>query len=169
MRTQIVKKAIEASEGHKACLKQSVYAMVETVDGDIVYGSNKMLNEVSSCPRDGAGCASGEGYDMCKTVCNQNAHAEVDAMQAAEREGYDLEGAKLTLVGHTYCCENCTNEMLSRNIARVEILDPDGKIDVVLDLTTLAQSVLDDKLLNTTPKPHASKVKKQKKNTRMNP
>lgn len=83
MRQQIIEKSIASSNGQKACLKQSVYAMVETIDGQIVYGSNKMLNEVSSCPREDQGCATGEGYSMCKDVCNQNAHAEVDAMQTA--------------------------------------------------------------------------------------
>lgn len=44
-----------------------------------------MLNNVSICPRDVAGCVSGEGYHMCREICNQVAHAEVDAINSKKK------------------------------------------------------------------------------------
>lgn len=119
----IIKSAIKFAHGHHACLKQSVFAMIE-IGEDKVFGSNKMLNdEIKECPRDLQGYVSGAGYHLCKDVCNQESHAEVDAINNARRLGIDVSGGKLTLVGHTYCCDNCKNVMESVGITDVEILD----------------------------------------------
>ena len=122
MKNYIKSEALKHSEGHRACLKQSVYAMIEVGDHKI-FGLNQMLNdEITECPRDAQGYISGAGYHLCKEICKQDGHAEVDAIKRANDLGIDLTGGKLTLVGHTYCCSNCTNEMDVAGITEVEIL-----------------------------------------------
>lgn len=134
MINHITQNAIAVSDGHNACLKQSVYAMITTVDGQVVYGSNKMLNDVEVCPRETAGCVSGEGYDMCKDICAQNAHAEPDAIQTAIKAKLNIRGATLTLVGHTYCCDDCTRQMKLHGIKLVNIMGADNTIATSIEL-----------------------------------
>lgn len=130
----IKEKALLSTEGHLPCIKQSVYAMIKTVDGKMVFGTNKMLNNITICPREVEGYATGTGYHLCKEVCNQNAHAEVDAIQNAHKKDMNIIGSVLTLVGHTYCCDNCIQVMKENGIASVHIIDDSNKIDTVIDL-----------------------------------
>ncbi len=123
MKNFIIEQATKFAHGHQPCIKQSVYAMIEVGDNKI-FGSNKMLNdEIKECPRDLQGYVSGAGYHLCKDICQQDSHAEVDAIKNAERLGIDTNGGKLTLVGHTYCCDPCKSAMELAGITEVEILD----------------------------------------------
>lgn len=47
---------------------------------------------------------SGEGYHLCRTICQQPMHAEVDAVIQA---GMKVDGATIYLEGHTYACADC--------------------------------------------------------------
>lgn len=47
---------------------------------------------------------TGVGYELCKSICDQPAHAEVAACLAA---GEAARGGKLYLEGHYYACDNC--------------------------------------------------------------
>ena len=119
----IIKSAINTANGHHPCLKQNVYAMIE-IGEEKIFGMNKMLNdEIKECPRDLQGYVSGAGYHLCKDVCKQDSHAEVDAIKNAEILGIDIKGAKLTLVGHTYCCKDCKDAMYVAGITEVEIIE----------------------------------------------
>ena len=122
LKNYIKREAIKAAEGHHPCIKQSVFAMIEK-DGKEIFGSNKMLNdEVTECPRELQGYVSGAGYHLCTEICKQESHAEVDAIKAAEAQGIDISGGKLTLVSHTYCCNNCEDAMASVGIEDIIIL-----------------------------------------------
>ena len=122
MKDYIKEMAITYSDSRSPCIKQSVYAMIEIGDMQ-VFGSNKMLNdEITICPRDTYGYKSGEGYHLCKDICKQESHADVDAIIAAQTMRINLIGATLTLVGHTYCCDNCKSAMESAGITTVNIL-----------------------------------------------
>lgn len=108
----------------KPCVKQPVYAMIVTLQGQELYGANWMSNEeVTVCPRVELGCKTGEGYELCKDTCNQSFHAEVSAIRGAELEGYNLLGATLYLTGHTYCCDNCIAEMKRAGLSHAICLD----------------------------------------------
>lgn len=121
MKSYIIEQSKKFSE-HKACVKQEVYAMIE-IDGKEIFGTNQILNdEITECPRDKQGYVSGAGYHLCKEICNQESHAEINAIKNAEQLGIDINGAKLTLVGHTYCCDNCKSAMDIAGIIEVEIL-----------------------------------------------
>ena len=129
MLNYIKSKLAEQDSQHKTCIKQSVYAMIETKCETEIFGSNKILNsEVTECPRDLQGYVSGAGYHLCKEICNQTAHAEVDAINNAKEMGIDLTGSKLNLFGHTYCCDNCVGHMVEHGISIVDILDDDNNI-----------------------------------------
>lgn len=84
------------------CAKQTVKATVITIDGAVFIGTNHCNRPQSVCPR--ADMASGVGYELCKSVCDQPAHAEVNALALA---GEKAQGATLYLEGHTYACDNC--------------------------------------------------------------
>lgn len=92
------------------CLKQTVKALIVSKDNQMVLGSNAINNDVTSCPRVEKNCKTGEGYDLCKSACNQNEHAEVTAIQNAEKAGIDIRGAKLYLSGHTLMCNKKCKE-----------------------------------------------------------
>jgi hypothetical protein len=96
------------------CVKQSVVARLYPEDGsDCIIGTNLCLNPQQTCPRDEQGMASGEGYHLCQEVCQQPAHAEVQAIRQA---GEKAKGALLYLSGHTYACGNCSSVAKEHNV-----------------------------------------------------
>lgn len=109
------------------CLKQSVQALIVSAGGQEVYGANKISNQVLSCPRVEKGCATGEGYHLCESVCGQKFHAEVDALNNAKKNKIDLAGATLYLINHYYCCDNCLSHMKKAKISKVIIFSEIGE------------------------------------------
>lgn len=97
------------------CKKQEVIAIIEN-QGNYWVGPNFCLNAQEICPR--KGMSSGVGYDLCKSVCQQLSHAEVDA---CSRAGGNARGGTLYLIGHTYCCDNCKDIMNQYGIKKVVI------------------------------------------------
>ena len=96
------------------CVKQTVIAVIVTTDGGYFVGSNWCKHPREKCPREGR--KSGEGYDLCKIICEQRNHAEVDACLKA---GKKAKGATLILIGHSYCCDNCKKVMTAYGISEV--------------------------------------------------
>ena len=86
-----------------SCVKQEVKATLIAKDGERFVGTNYCLTPQTSCPR--AGMETGQGYHLCKEVCNQVGHAEVVAII---RAGDKAEGSVIYLEGHTYACAACT-------------------------------------------------------------
>jgi len=83
------------------CAKQTIVAVI--VNGtDYWVGTNWCRYPQRVCPR--GDLPSGEGYELCKSVCGQEHHAEVDACFKADT---GARGADLYLIGHSYCCDNC--------------------------------------------------------------
>lgn len=112
------------------CAKQVVRATIVTPAGNVYTGENDCLNPQLFCPR--AGMPSGVGYALCTHVCQQTAHAEVNALKAAGREA---AGATLYLEGHTYCCHSCLVAATSYGIAEVVIGSPPTKKEVQYECT----------------------------------
>jgi deoxycytidylate deaminase len=99
------------------CAKQTTVAII--MNGDKMFvGTNSCGNPQKVCPRDEQGYKTGEGYHLCKEICQQGAHAEVDACQKA---GEYAKGATLILLGHYYCCDNCKKVMKEHGIKNVKI------------------------------------------------
>ena len=101
------------------CAKQIVSATIVTEDGHVFYGQNDCENPQTVCPRDTAGCKSGEGYEMCKDICQQTGHAEINALT---RAGDAANGATLFLQGHTYACDPCKEAAIAAGIKRIVII-----------------------------------------------
>ena len=84
------------------CVKQTVTATIITPSGERFVGTNYCRNAQATCPR--AGLPTGVGYELCRDICDQPAHAEINALAAA---GEKACGATLFLEGHTYACQPC--------------------------------------------------------------
>ena len=110
------------------CVKQTVRAGIRTENGLWAFGSNNIKNEdIIECPRVLQNLQSGEGYELCKDVCGQVGHAEIEAINNAKNMGIDIQDATLFLTGHTYCCDNCLESMKIAGIKNVFILDENDK------------------------------------------
>ncbi len=78
-------------------------------------GENACLNPQAVCPRE-----PGEGYEKCTTICNQQGHAEIQALKAA---GNDARGA-VAIIDHSYACRHCQESMFDAGIAWVRVTQP---------------------------------------------
>jgi deoxycytidylate deaminase len=125
MREYIITNCITtAGSGLQPCIKQSVYAMLVTLEGKEYFGANWMTNDTTTvCPRVMNKSKTGEDYHYCKEVCNQEFHAEVAVLQACMLNLDSPVGATLYLTGHTLCCDNCLLAMKTANITAAVLLD----------------------------------------------
>ena len=97
------------------CTKQTTVAVIIN-NGEFWVGTNSCDCPQKVCPREGM--KTGEGYNLCKDVCKQKAHAEIDACLKA---GKKARGGTLYLMGHTYCCDECKKVMKEYGIKKVVI------------------------------------------------
>ena len=112
------------------CIKQEVRAMLVTPEGLCFFGANWMSNgDVTICPRVTEGCASGFGYDLCVSVCNQLFHAERSAIDACINAGFSPVGGTMFVIGHTYCCSGCRAAMKEAGIIRALVIDSGKEYD----------------------------------------
>jgi deoxycytidylate deaminase len=100
----------------KQCKKQTTLAVIMK-DGKLIsIGTNEIHEDIKECPR--IGMKTGDGYELCKSICKQKSHAEVDACLKA---GDNANGGTLYLIGHTYFCDNCKEVMDKFGIKEVII------------------------------------------------
>lgn len=84
------------------CAKQRVIAKLITAGGEVFIGENLCKSPQEVCPR--GSLPTGVGYELCKSVCNQGNHAEVNAILMA---GTKANGSTIYLNGHSYACDSC--------------------------------------------------------------
>jgi deoxycytidylate deaminase len=101
---------------YNRCAKQITIAIIEN-KGSYWIGTNWCRKPQKKCPR--KGMLSGEGYELCRTICDQSGHAEENALSAA---GKKASGGTLYLIGHTYCCSNCKNQLRDAGIEKINIV-----------------------------------------------
>jgi deoxycytidylate deaminase len=99
------------------CAKQTTIAVIKN-GVNFWVGSNWCENPQETCPR--KGLETGVGYELCKSICGQQNHAEVDACLKA---GENARGADLFLIGHYYCCDGCKAVMNEHGIKSIRIFD----------------------------------------------
>ena len=100
------------------CAKQTTMAII--VNGDKTWvGYNWCEKPQAVCPREVLGYSTGEGYHLCKEVCEQHAHAEVDV---CEKAGQGARDGVLYLFGHFYACKDCIQVMKECGIKRYEVM-----------------------------------------------
>jgi deoxycytidylate deaminase len=98
------------------CAKQEVTAIISK--GDKVYiGSNWCKSPQKECPR--KNLPTGKGYELCKSVCGQENHAEINACLMA---GSKAKGGIMFLIGHYYCCTECLEVIKQHGIKKVYIV-----------------------------------------------
>jgi deoxycytidylate deaminase len=106
---------------HGPCAKQTVTATIVTRDGARYTGTNDCDNAQTECPRYPAGYRTGEGYHLCRQICQQTAHAEINALRAA---GMFARDAVMFIEGHTYACASCTEAINAAGIRTVVFSAP---------------------------------------------
>jgi hypothetical protein len=102
--------AVVEGEGPRVgpCVKATVTCEIVSPDGQSFIGTNYCNNAQASCPR-----LPGEGYEKCKTICQQEGHAEVVAVALA---GENAKGATAYLSGHTYACQPCQEALFGAGV-----------------------------------------------------
>lgn len=95
------------------CAKQRVYCTI-TINGRKYEGENDCANPQSVCPRE-----PGEGYEKCKSICQQSGHAEIQALKAA---GEFATGSIVVIKGHHYICNDCGIAMKNAGIKSATIV-----------------------------------------------
>ena len=60
------------------CAKRRVSCTIIDRGGRVFTGENDCANPQAVCPR-----APGEGYEKCRSICQQAGHAEIMALEAA--------------------------------------------------------------------------------------
>jgi deoxycytidylate deaminase len=100
------------------CAKRHVEATLITASGRMYHGTNACENPQVRCPRE-----VGEGYEKCKSICQQGAHAEINALNAAvAAEGtYVAIDADVVVYGHYYGCEHCSRTLAEAGVRRITI------------------------------------------------
>lgn len=83
------------------CVKAHVVATLIAKNGKRYVSSNFCLTPQDICPR--ADKPSGEGYKVCKSICNQPSHAEVSTLFAAKG---NTVGSTM-YVEYTWVCQDC--------------------------------------------------------------
>jgi len=97
------------------CAKAKVACAIVSTDGQVFMGRNDCDNPQSTCPRE-----DGEGYDKCKSICQQQGHAEIMALKAA---GSKARGGRAYLWGHTHYCHACENALLSAGVKSLSLIN----------------------------------------------
>lgn len=97
------------------CAKRRTQAVLTTVDGKVFVAENVCLNPQPACPR-----LPGEGYEKCKTICQQIGHAEEQVIRAA---GEEARGSTIE-VTHWYACKPCESLAHQAGVKEVRCIAP---------------------------------------------
>jgi deoxycytidylate deaminase len=92
------------------CAKRTVVCVITSSSRSVV-GVNYCRNPQEVCPRE-----PGEGYEKCKSICDQVGHAEEDALAQAKATGMELRGAVAEISGHEYACSDCQRQLYDAGI-----------------------------------------------------
>jgi deoxycytidylate deaminase len=95
------------------CAKRQVVCVIVAMNGERFRGENDCANPQPVCPR-----LPGEGYEKCKSICQQAGHAEIEALKAA---GDLLCKTDALLYGHYWICEPCGKALREAGVKTVTI------------------------------------------------
>jgi hypothetical protein len=98
------------------CAKATVTCTLVAKNGKQFTATNACNNPQTTCPR-----LPGEGYDKCTSICDQQGHAEIQAMKLA---GPLVLGAHAYIQGHTWACKDCQEAMTRAGVAAFTIGPP---------------------------------------------
>lgn len=112
-----MKHLIDMPEGAGPCAKQTVAVLVVGRSGTRYLATNYTFNPQPVCPR--GDMPTGVGYHLCKEVCQQPGHAEINALILA---GEDAMGGRMVISGHTYACESCQGAARRAGVVKIEFV-----------------------------------------------
>lgn len=95
------------------CAKLEVKCTIVSKTGRHFVGTNYCKTAQTKCPRH-----QGEGYEKCKSICNQVGHAEQVAVMVA---GKEAEGGHAYLENHTYACRECQEALFAAGVVALSV------------------------------------------------
>lgn len=98
------------------CAKKIVRCTIITREGTPFVGENICGAPQKECPR-----LPGDGYEKCKTICEQACHAEINAMINALADGKDLKDATAVVTGIDHVCKECSRALSEAGVSQVII------------------------------------------------
>ena len=103
----------------RKCAKTQVIAILyNKEDTEFAFGTNFCKNPQEICPRE-----EGEGYEKCKSICDQPAHAEINAIKDAVNKNMTVEGSTMIILKHRDMCDNCRQFVTNYGVETVIILN----------------------------------------------
>lgn len=102
------------------CAKTTVVCTLVTPTGKRFVGTNYCNNAQALCPR-----LLGEGYEKCRSVCQQAGHAEIVALDVA---GAEARGSRAYIEGHTYACQHCQEALFAAGVLSLTIGPPPSEV-----------------------------------------
>lgn len=119
---------VEACQARKTLSGDPIFPIgaVLVKDGEVLVrvgnGYNLGAHQIHICPRVVQECPSGTGYDLC-TLHDDPGHAEQMAVDEAQKQGIDIQGADLYMYGHWWACEPCWNKLINAGVRDVYVTD----------------------------------------------
>lgn len=98
------------------CAKTVVKCEIVCLNGKSYFGYNDCANEQKVCPR-----GPGEGYEKCKSICQQQGHAEEMAILNALGYGADLRGATAIISGIGHYCKDCQLKLFAAGVENLKV------------------------------------------------
>lgn len=111
---------VAAQRGVKQCKDRTVMAALETSTGNVYFGFNFTQSQPVWCPRENM--PRGHGYALCKSVCGQWVHAEIDAIQQYEQHEPHGTSGRLFVYGVNHICDGCMTEINKRPFLSVVLV-----------------------------------------------
>lgn len=104
----------------RPCLKVNTYCTIALEDGTVYEGVNSCdVDGLAECPRVTAGCATGEGYELCKPI-----HAEIDALEMVPSD--NVGGVAIIRHNQNWACGDCQRALVEKGIRTVIIGEWNG-------------------------------------------
>lgn len=101
------------------CVKAQVKATLISAAGVRYIGSNEVGAPQAACPR--VDEPEFTAYEKCKSVCNQESHAEVSAILLA---GDDALDSTIYLEGHRAACPGCQAAANAAGVKQIIVSPP---------------------------------------------
>lgn len=105
------------------CAKQATGAVI-VVNQQIAASGCNAGKKMKNCPRVAQNFPTGQGYHLCKQLCEQIGHAEETCVNNFLNKKFVQTGEPaLYLWGHWWCCEPCWKAMIGAGINTVYLVE----------------------------------------------
>lgn len=119
-RKMLVDKFIDVlllSKGRKSrCQDKTIVAVLRS-NGRVFFGINGISESMAYCPRNVMEMGVNQGYSMCRSICRQESHAEVDAIDTWLRNSTADDTAEISIYGTGKICDNCMALLQKFNVS----------------------------------------------------